>query len=365
MKEKVLIVNTGGLGIGGITTHMLNYISVINRNKNYEIDVVATVLENQNIVDKFKSLGCGIIHLPHRQKQLLSYIMTLFRVMYKGNYDVVHIHGNSATAVLELQVAKWAGIKVRIIHNHTSCCQHKILNKLLLPEYRCSFTQAVACSNEAGKWLYGEGRFIILRNAINVRCFAFNVEKRMAMRHTLGFVDDEYVIGHIGAFMEAKNHPFLIEVFAKYHALHPNSRLLLIGDGELRPLAETAIDKNKVNDCVVLAGLRSDIPDVLQAMDIFLFPSIYEGMPLSVVEAQASGLPCIVSDAVTKLINIGEDVVQLSLNKGTDYWAEYLSNVNYQLSRQERCERNIELITQAGYNIETEAENLMKIYENS
>lgn len=112
-----------------------------------------------------------------------------------------------------------------------------------------------------------------------------------------------------------------------------------------------------------MAGLRSDISDVLQAIDIFLFPSIYEGMPLSVVEAQASGLPCIISDAVTKMVNIGEDVIQLPLSKGADYWAEYLGNVKYELSRQERCERNTELITKAGYNIETEAENLMKIYK--
>ena len=193
--------------------------------------------------------------------------------------------------------------------------------------------------------------------------FKFDVVKRLIMRHNFGFGDDEYVIGHIGKFMEAKNHSFLIEVFAKYHALQPKSKLLLIGDGELRHLVEAAIDKNKVNDCVILAGLRSDIPDVLQAIDIFLFPSIYEGMPLSVVEAQASGLPCIISDAVTKMVNIGEDVIQLPLSKGADYWAEYLGNVKYELSRQERCERNTELITKAGYNIETEAENLMRIYK--
>ena len=113
-----------------------------------------------------------------------------------------------------------------------------------------------------------------------------------------------------------------------------------------------------------LQKMMSEIDELLQAMDIFLFPSIYEGMPLSVVEAQASGLPCIISDAVTKMVNIGEDVIQLPLSKGADYWAEYLGNVKYELSRQERCERNTELITKAGYNIETEAENLMRIYKN-
>lgn len=360
---KILIENLNGLELGGITTHIFNYISVLQRNRDYKIDIVVTVLENNDVIDKFKSLGCGIIHVPHRQKQLFCYIMTLYRIMHTGNYDIIHVHGNSATAVLELQIAKWTGIKIRIAHNHTSRCQHKILNQLLLPQYKCVFTHAIACSEEAGKWLYGEGRFVILPNAIDVKSFIFKVEKRMMIRHALKFMNDDYVIGHVGVFMEAKNHPFLIEVFAKYHALQPKSKLLLIGDGELRHLVEAAIDKNKVNDCVILAGLRSDIPELLQAMDIFLFPSIYEGMPLSVVEAQASGLPCIISDAVTNLVNIGEDVVQLPLSKGINYWVDYLNNAKYKLSRQERCERNIELITKAGYNIETEAENLMKIYK--
>lgn len=364
LMKKILIVNTGGLGLGGITTHMFNYISIINQSGIYKIDIVVTVLENKEMVDEFRFIGCGIIHVPHRQKQLFCYIMTLYRIMYTGNYDIIHVHGNSATAVLELQIAKWTGIKIRIAHNHTSRCQHKILNQLLLPQYKRVFTHAIACSEEAGKWLYGEGRFVILPNAINVKSFIFKIEKRMMVRHTLKIMDDDYIIGHVGAFMEAKNHSFLIEVFAKYHALQPKSKLLLIGDGELRHLVEAAIDKNKVNDCVILAGLRSDIPELLQAMDIFLFPSIYEGMPLSVVEAQASGLPCIISDAVTKMVNIGEDVIQLPLSKGADYWAEYLGNIKYELSRQERCERNFKLITKAGYNIETEAENLMKIYNN-
>ena len=185
---------------------------------------MVTVQENNDVIDKFKSLGCGIIHLPHRQKQLFRYIMALCRIMYKGSYDIVHIHGNSATAVLELQIAKWLGIKARIIHNHSSCCQHKILNKLLLPGYRRSFTQAIACSIEAGEWLYGETQFTILRNAIKVEPFIFNVDKRKTMRCVFGFKDDEYVVGHIGIFMEAKNHSFLIEVFAKYHCFNSQSQ---------------------------------------------------------------------------------------------------------------------------------------------
>ena len=101
--------------LGGITTHIFNYISVLQRSSDYKIDIVVTVQENNDVIDKFKSLGCGIIHLPHRQKQLFRYIMALCRIMYKGSYDIVHIHGNSATAVLELQIAKWQELYIIIL----------------------------------------------------------------------------------------------------------------------------------------------------------------------------------------------------------------------------------------------------------
>lgn len=358
---KILVtITTGFTPVGGLTSVMMNYYRVLDKTS-LKLDFCCTNKPPQILLDEIHINDSEYFQLPKR-KNVLAYFFAL-KKLCRG-YDMIHVHANSATAVIELQAARWAGIKKRIIHNHSSRCQHNVLNQLFLSLYKRSFTQAVACSNEAGEWLYGKDRFIILRNAINVRRFKFDAIKRLTMRRCFGFGDDEYVIGHIGKFMEAKNHPFLIEVFAEYRALHPKSKLLLIGDGELRHLVEAAIDKNKVNDCVILAGLRPDIPELLQAMDIFIFPSIYEGMPLSVVEAQASGLPCIISDAVTKMVNIGEDVTQLPLSKGVDHWVKYISNVKYELSRQERCKRNIELITKAGYNIETEAENLMKIYKN-
>ena len=356
----LVVITTAFTSTGGLTTVMMNYYRAMNK-EGLKIDFASTNVPSQSLLDEIHVEGSEYYQLPPRKK-IVSYFYRLRRLC--KNYDLLHVHGNSSTSVLELMAANWAGVKRRIVHNHTSRSQHPWINLLLHPFFLMSYTKAIACSDAAGEWLFGNKQYQILRNAIKVEPFIFNVDKRKTMRCVFGFKDDEYVVGHIGIFMEAKNHSFLIEVFAKYHALQPKSKLLLIGDGELRHLVEAAIDKNKVNDCVILAGLRSDISDVLQAIDIFLFPSIYEGMPLSVVEAQASGLPCIISDAVTKMVNIGEDVIQLPLSKGADYWAEYLGNVKYELSRQERCERNTELITKAGYNIETEAENLMKIYKN-
>lgn len=355
----LVVITTAFVPTGGLTTVMMNYYRIMNK-REMTIDFASTNVPPCSLLDEIHANDSKYYQLPKR-KNVFAYWRILKKIC--RGYDAIHVHANSATAVIELQAAMWAGVKTRIVHNHNSRCQHYILNQLFLFLYRCSFTKAVACSNEAGEWLFGKGRFVVLRNAINVACFRFNATKRLEMRRNLGLVNGEYVIGHVGKFMEAKNHPFLIEVFAKYHAKHPTSRLLLVGDGEQRTIVKAAIEKNNVNDCVILLGLRSDIPDLLQAMDLFLFPSIYEGMPLSVVEAQASGLPCIVSDAVTKMVNIGEDVTLLPLIRGVDYWVEYLNTIKYNRTRQERCEKNIEFITKAGYNIETEAENLMKIYK--
>lgn len=358
MKRILTIFTTAFTPTGGLTTVMMNYYRAMNK-ENLIIDFTSTNNPPQVLIDEIHSYGSKYYKLPKRTN-IITYFISLKNLC--RNYDLIHIHANSATAILELQAAKWAGIKRRIIHNHSSRTQHKLLNQLLLPLYRKSYTSAIACSNEAGIWLYGKNNFTILHNAINAERFKFDQTKRNKIRHELKISDEEYIVGHVGKFMEAKNHPFLIRTFKNYHILHPNSRLLLVGDGELRPLIEHEIKINGISDSVILTGLRSDIPDLLQAMDIFLFPSIYEGMPLSVIEAQASGLPCIISNSVTNLVNIGKDIIQLSLNEDITHWVEQLDQTKYKLLREERSIQNINLIAQKGYNITTEAERLTNIY---
>lgn len=359
MKKKILVnITTGLTPTGGLTTVMMNYYRVLDKSR-VEIDFCSTNDVPSILLQELRDNGSQYFKLPPRS-HIIAYMAALTK-RSKG-YDIVHIHANSATAVLELLSAKWSKVPCRIVHNHSSRCQCKLMSNSVMWLYRKLYTCAVACSEEAGNWLYGKGKFTILRNAIYVDRFVFNPDKRVEVRRTWGISDDEVLIGHVGKFMDAKNHPFLLELFAKYHERTPKARLMLVGDGELRDEVERAIRENNVSDSVILAGLRQDIPDLLQAFDLFVFPSIYEGMPLSVVEAQASGLPCVVSDAVTPLINIGRDVVQLPLAKGTDYWCDYLCNTHYGLSRRSRCEQNYELITKAGYNIKTEANNLLRLY---
>ncbi len=227
-----------------------------------------------------------------------------------------------------------------------------------------SFTDAIACSQLAGDWLFGKGKYVILRNAINLHKFVYNDDVREQVREKYNIKRNEFVLGHVGKFVEAKNHYFLIKLFAVYHSKHPNSKLLLVGDGVLRAKIETWISESGCAESIVLAGLRSDVSALVQAMDIFVFPSLYEGMPLSVMEAEASGLPCLISSNVTSDVNIGQDVKMKDLADGVKDWADSIDSFDYAISREVRCHNNYELITKAGYNIENEANELLKIYNS-
>ena len=211
---------------------------------------------------------------------------------------------------------------------------------------------------------FRKGKYVILRNAINLHKFVYNADVRELVRKKYNIQSNEFVLGHVGKFVEAKNHYFLIKLFAVYHSKHPNSKLLLVGDGVLRAKIETWISESGCAESIILAGLRSDVSALVQAMDIFVFPSLYEGMPLSVMEAEASGLPCLISSNVTNDVNIGEAVKMKSLDDGPNSWAIVIDSFDYAISREVRCHNNYELITKAGYNIENEANELLKIYNS-
>lgn len=361
MKKVLIVITTAFVPTGGLSTVMLNYYRNMDKT-GLKIDFCSTNEPEKSLIDELHSEGSEYFKLPSRKK-LLSYFITLVRLCRR--YDIIHINANSATAALELLCAYCGKVKVRIIHNHNSKTQHPILNKILLPLYNRLYTMAIACSNEAGEWLYGKGNFIILNNAIDLKKYTYSHDKRKELRQDLKVNDECIVIGNVGKLVEAKNHTFQLEAFNEYHKYAPNSKLIFVGEGDLRNQIESRIKDLHLEDSVIMAGLRNDVPALLQAFDIFLFPSIYEGMPLSVVEAQASGLPCYVSTNVTDLINIGEDVAQLQLDKGPKYWAKQMLGLDLKKDRQDRCLKNKVLITKAGYNIKEEAKTLRSIYLNS
>ena len=357
--KNILVVFTNSIAYNdGATCVMLNYI----RNMNFEglhIDFASHNDADDKLIKELNSKGIRYFNLGKR-KAVLYYFFNLRRLLKE--YDVLHVNGNSATTSIELIAGKSVGTKIRIAHIHNSKNTHPIIHKILLPLFNWSFNRGVACSTIAGDWIFGKGKFMVLRNAIDIDKYKYTLEGRILVRNRLHILKESVVLGHVGMFNEQKNHKQLLAVFKEYVSRRPDSYLILVGDGILKEEIKKKAKDMGVFDKVVFLGKRSDIPDLLQAMDTFIFPSLFEGLPLSVLEAQAAGLPCILSNNVTKEVGIGEDVCFLDLCLSPDKWAMSIDKQSFNNTRKERCERNITRLTAAGYNIKTEANKLRDIY---
>lgn len=357
MRRILVVITTAYIPTGGLASVMMNYYRNIDRSV-IKIDFASTNDAPKVLTNELEANGSQYIQLPSR-RNVIRYFNRL-RTVCKG-YDVIHVNGNSATTVIEHLAAKFAGIKKRINHNHTSIPDHKTVSYFLYPLLKKIVTDKVACSDLAGNWLYGEGNFLLLRNAVDVDKYRFDLEKRILVRKEFGIPDDSTVIGHLGKIYKPKNHPFLIRIFYEYHKLNPNSKLFLVGDGVMRQEVENLVDELEIHDHVIFAGLRTDVSDMLQVMDYFVFPSIWEGMPLSVLEALSSGLTCVLSDNITRDVMIGPHTSSLSIKEQPVVWAKYIYSHPLP-NRREACYESANLITKAGYNIKVEANELLKLY---
>lgn len=357
MRKVLIVITTAYLPTGGLAGVVMNYYRKIDMN-NLQIDIASTNEAPDMLVNELAQNGSRYYCLGKRL-HVLSYIFHLY-MLCKG-YDVIHVNGNSATTVIEHLAAKMAGVKKRINHNHTSIPDHKTTSNLLYPLFKSLVTDRVACSDLAGNWLYGKGNFKILRNAINVERYQCDAGTRKRIRADFGIENNDVVIGHVGKIYKPKNHPYLIRIFSEYHKLNSQSKLLLVGDGVMRQEVETLVDELNIRKFVIFAGLRTDIPEMLQVMDYFVFPSIWEGMPLSVLEALSSGLMCVISDHITKDVMIGPNIHALPIESEPREWAEFIIDLPLP-DRSSACKQNAQLLTEAGYNIKTVAKELLKLY---
>lgn len=354
----LIVITTAFVPTGGLASVMMNYYRKMDKST-FRIDFASTNEAPAVLINELNEFGSRYYCLGKRNN-IRSYFFKL-KTLCK-NYDVIHINANSATAVIELLAATLAGVKVRIDHNHTTHTEHPYLNIILKPllEQLCDI--GLACSEDAGKWLFGEGRFTVLRNAIDVDKYRFSASLRQEYRKKWNIPIDAFVIGHVGKINTPKNHFKLLDVFYEYQKIHSNAMLLCVGYGPLRGELEEKIVNLGLQGIVFITGERTDIPGFLSAMDVFVFPSKWEGLGMAVIEAQASGLPCLVSDQVPKDVYLSEQVESLMLENNAKVWANKIEEVQIQ-NRSLQSERNIRTITSLGYNIETEAYYLQEIYE--
>ena len=366
------------LGHGGIETVITNIHREIDRSIiNFDYAIMSG--KSSDYASKVQEFGANIYIYPQLSMNNFPYFISWWRHFFANTgrkYSIVHAHAFT-TASLYLPIAKKVGAYT-IIHAHSTNLSAKgklksrkaeiFIRKALLHPYRYAkwIDDRFACSILAGKWLYGNKvSFKIIKNGVDLEKLRFNIRIRDKYRKDFS-LEGRFVIGHVGNSVAAKNHMFLLEIFKNILTKVPSAMLLLIGSlNEKMDQISEYINKNNLKYNVRILGTRSDVPEIMMAMDAFVFPSIYEGLPVTLIEAQASGLPCIVSDRITEEAKISKNYIRCSLGKPAEYWADHVISYYSSFDEVDKTEiRNSAWKTAkySGYDIRYVANKLQKYY---
>lgn len=305
---------------GGVEQVVMNYYRHIDRSKvqfDFLVDEDSTLVPREEI----ESLGGRVFKIPPYQR-VFAYQKTLVKLFREQRWPIVHSHVN-ALSVFPLRAAKRAGVPVRIAHSHSTAGKGEPARnvvKYLLKHFSTVYpTDLAACSDHAGRWLFGEkSSFTIIPNAIELTQFRFDRAARERIRTKLDIPDDAFVIGHVGRFMPQKNHLFLLSVFEKVSRVDSGSILALVGSGPLQGQIRDQVEEMGLHGRVIFLGQLDEVGQVYQAFDLFALPSLYEGLGMVAIEAQASGLPCFVSPNVPNDVDVSSRCLHLPLDE--DCW---------------------------------------------
>lgn len=362
MEPQRILHVLGALDRGGAETMVMNLYRHIDRSK-LQFDFVIHIEKKCDYTDEILSLGGRIYSMPqYNGINTVQYIKAWNSFFKKHTeYKIVHGHMRS-TASIYLMVAKKYGIYT-VAHSHNTSSGRgisAIAKNLYQYPIRYIADYFFACSETAGKWLFGDkiiqsDRFEVINNAIDADSYRFNPINRASLRESMG-LKNKFVIGHIGRFHEQKNHEFLVDVYKEIKKKYPESVLLLIGEGELKQNIKEKVCKLGLEASIYFLGMREDVNDILQAVDLFLFPSIYEGLGIVAIEAEASGIPVICSDRVPYDVQLTENVEFVELN--IDKWLEAVERYRYFEDRKD----TYEAIKNSGYDIHTTAVKMEEFY---
>lgn len=377
MKKKIKILHiTEKLQAAGIENFIMNTYRDIDRDK-FSFDFLIMRDQKEFFDDEIKTLG-GSKYTINRMKikntlmRIVAESKDLYKFLKEKNYDVIHIHSVTPLRVLFLSVAKLAGVKSRIYHSHSAFIVDK--EKLKLPVYelfRRLFpyvgTHFFACSEAAANWMYpkkilsSNDKIEVIYNGIDTEAYKFDVSSRNRIRKELK-IEDKFVLGNTGRFLEQKNQSFLINLLSK---LDSDTVLILIGEGALLNEVKRKTQQMNLSNRVFFLGVRDDVREILSAIDLYVMPSLYEGLPVSAVEAQCSGLPCLLSKNITEEIELTDSVSFLSLDTESS-WIEKINELKIEFSsfQKNRTEASVE-VKNKGYDIKETITRLERIYEDS
>lgn len=327
---KRLLCLLSGMNAGGAETFLMKMYRGLDKTK-YQMDFCVNTDLNCFYADEIKQLGGKLYRIPSKSESVKEFKKQLTQVIKKENYKYVLRITSNAAGFMDLKTAHKAGAEVCSARSSNSSdggsiktlIAHRI-GRILYGKY---VDVKIAPSDLAAAYTFGKKADVnILHNAIDLDVFKFDESARIKIRQEFEIGKNTKVMGHIGRFMTQKNHLFLLEIFAEYLKRIPDSVLMLVGKGELENDIRRKSAELEISDKIIFTGVRSDIPEILSAMDVFVFPSLYEGMPNTVIEAQATGLPCIIADTITREADITGLVKYLPLG-GADRWADAVADV--------------------------------------
>lgn len=356
-------------GFGGIETFVFNYYKYMDRERfHFDFLTQNPALEG---AEQYRDFPYGVHLLKTTAGQNKDLFVSRIREILESGYDVLHLNNCFWTGFLLEELAREAGIRKVVVHSHSTFIdepdgvkrtellrRHEEVKRAFSPDLATDYW---ACSSLAADWLFGpqipRDRVRMVKNAIDVEKYRFHPEKRTAIRQELG-LEGSFVLGTVGRMSYQKNHSFLIDLFAEFHQIYPRSKLLIVGDGELREaLTEQVLHRN-LEKAVLLPGWRTDVETYLQAMDLFLLPSRFEGLGIVAVEAAASGLPCVVSSQVPDDVAFTKNIWHRPLDIPA-----WLSAVEELASREYDRNSGFEAVRAAGYDIRQQAKVLEGLYE--
>ncbi|WP_166966413.1 glycosyltransferase family 1 protein [Yeosuana marina] len=359
---------------GGAESMIMNYYRAIDRTK-IQFDFLVHRKEKGAFDDEIESLGGRMYKLTPINPLLPNNYYKALRAFFKTNqqYKIVHSHLNTFSC-FPLKIAKEFNIPCRIAHAHIAIepiklkdviqkneslkeTFKKLIKFQLKKKIKNAPTHYFSCGEKAGNWLFGEETtFTIMNNAIDTEAFTYNPEisKSYKKRNAL---EDKVVIGHVGRFSSQKNHLFLFQIFKSLLNKKDNCVLVLVGDGTMREKLETEVKNLEIANKVLFLGVRTDIPQLYQMMDMFVFPSFYEGLPVTLIEAQSAGLKVFASDKITKEVALTDDITYLPLTEDSDIWADKILE-----KMTETKKDHVELLKNKGYDIHKNAELVQEFY---
>lgn len=348
--------------------------------RNFNLDrIQVDIMASQNISDfydeEIKKLGGQkIITLQEKYdspaQRMLANQEAFKKAILTNIYDIVHLHMCNAAAMSYGKIAKQCGVKRVVYHSHNTnlSTSHRLIKTAVhtIAKYRYEKYADIlfSCSDLASKWMFtpsavAKDKVTLVKNAIDLDRFEYNEETRAEYRNMLG-VENKFVVGHIGRFAVAKNHPFLVDIFAALHKVEPDSVLLLIGEGDDKQMIRDKVKGLGLENDVIFYGVTKEIPQMLWAMDAFVLPSFFEGNPVVGIEAQAASTPCYFADTITKMCKLTNIVSYVSLDDSPEKWASIILE-----TRNKKREFTRSDMEKNGYDIKSVAAMVQKIYETS